>query len=168
MANATAAVQTLFINTPAASNNGNLNEIWGSNFGVDSGVRMATNNSWQCGPYSYNFDNSTALNGGALQPSNVSFTPGHPQVIEAVASGAEGGSNSLGWYANYDGPPWYSDRGYTGLIGEVLAYSGTLTAAQAARSTPTSTPSGSAAVRGRRQLPPRGQRRQPHHQRRGR
>ena len=140
VAGTTAAAQTVFIvNTPSASN-GSLAEIWGTNFGLNNGIRTQYGTSWRNGPaasgppgdFTYS-GGSMALNGGALNGSTtLSFTAGQPQVLEAVAVSAQGGSNCLGWYANYDGPPYYSDRAYTGLIGEVVAYSGTLTSAQQA------------------------------------
>ena len=68
-----------------------------------------------------------ALNGGSLQTGNVSFTPGVPQVLEAIGNNV----NNTGIYAL--GTLDYSlNRAYTGLIGEVVAYSGTLTMAQQA------------------------------------
>ena len=132
------AVTVFIVNTPSASNGG-LAGIWGQYFNGDGpvGIRANSSTAWDSGTGGNSNDftgtsggtsGSMALNGGSLQTGNVSFTAGVPQVLEAI------GNTSLSHTGIYDlGTVDYSrNRAYTGLIGEVVTYSSTLTTAQAA------------------------------------
>ena len=116
-----------------------LSGIWGQYGGRDTtGIRMESSTSWPNGAPPANVNDFTgtsggtsgsmALNGGLLQTGSIAFTLGVPQVLEAIGNTTENrtGIFDVGTLDTYD------NRAYTGLIGEVVAYSGTLTTAQQA------------------------------------
>ena len=140
----------IIVNIPAATQPGALPGIWG-NFGDDKGIRMGdavAPGTWRGWPNSTgdntdqnDFAGETAANSGVPLPnantyittagtfdSNTSSfgSPGTPQVL-AVTGTSAFTDTGLG---NYYNAPGTTSRSWAGDIGEVLVYSGALTAAQ--------------------------------------
>jgi autotransporter-associated beta strand protein len=121
--------ETIFI-VDRVTSSGNLNGLWGQ-IG-DFGIRETSGNSWQ---YASGNNNTYATpSTGSMYVNGVQvasnadgpFTPNATQVLDASDGTANGWSSSgLGEY----GTGGAAGRYYTGDVGEVLAYSSTLTAA---------------------------------------
>ena len=124
------------VNVPSSVNSA-YNGVWGAYGHSSPGIRMYNNNStWENGTgaganggdFTGGANGAMSLNGGPLQTGDVAFTPGVPQVLEAIGNSPLTATDSVG----FNDTDYGSARAYTGLIGEVLAYSGTLTTGQQA------------------------------------
>ena len=115
----------------------NLNTLVAPNDTGDGGFRMSSATSWNTTGDSNDF---TTGAGGAVFINGVqtnSFTANQPYVLDAYR-GASYTHNNTG--TNIGGV--YSGRFYYGNVGEILAYSSSLSTVTARRTRPTSTPSG--------------------------
>jgi fibronectin-binding autotransporter adhesin len=144
LGNATSPEQVFMIDK-VGSNNDNNDGIWGNvhgsqNQGGNFGIRENnSSNAWNYasgsgGDYATPSSGSMSINGVPVATNaDGAFTPGSAQLLEATnptaGSFAETG---LGAYVTY---PFGFGQYYNGAIGEVLAYSTTLTALQQQQNT---------------------------------
>ena len=143
VASGPSTAETVFIANQPSASNGALAGIWGQYYSPYNSIRMASGTAWQNGSGTATNPMATispacgaarttagwpSMADRCKRPTMSPSPPGQPQVIMAIGSTVQSGTYDLG--TSY--PTDALNRAYTGLIGEVVVYSGTLTTAQQA------------------------------------